>query len=159
MTTFSPHTVGRVATRRSILRPLALMDSRPSCGLRRSAMSMSLMIFSRLVTPDAMALGERMISCSTPSIRYRIRRQSSAGSTWMSLARSWIAWVMSMLTYLTIGASSTISRTLVSSSSSSSAFIALVMSSMSASARQYRSIACSRSSRVATIARGSRPVI
>ena len=57
MTTFSPHTVGRVATRRSILRPLAVIDSRPSCGLRRSAMSMSLMIFSRLVTPDGDRLG------------------------------------------------------------------------------------------------------
>ncbi len=48
MTTFSPHTVGRVATRRSIFFPLAVTDSRPSCGIRRSAMLMSAMIFSRL---------------------------------------------------------------------------------------------------------------
>ncbi len=30
MTIFSPHTVGRVATRRSIFRPFALIDRRPS---------------------------------------------------------------------------------------------------------------------------------
>ena len=69
MTTFSPHTVGRVATRRSILRPLALTESRPSCGMRRSAMLMSAMILSRLITPDWMLLGDRMISWSTPSMR------------------------------------------------------------------------------------------
>ena len=103
MTTFSPHTVGRVATRRSIFLPLALTDSRPSCGMRRSAMLMSAMIFSRLMTPDWMRLGERMTSCSTPSMRYRTRRSCSVGSMWMSEARSWIAWVISRLTNLTIG--------------------------------------------------------
>ena len=69
MTTFSPHTVGRVATRRSIFLPWAVTDSRPSCGMRRSAMLMSAMIFSRLMTPDWMLRGERMVSCSTPSMR------------------------------------------------------------------------------------------
>ena len=95
MTTFSPHTVGRVATRRSIFLPLALTDSRPSCGMRRSAMLMSAMIFRRLITPDWIVFGERMISCSTPSMRYRTRRSRSVGSRWMSEARSWIAWVIS----------------------------------------------------------------
>ena len=69
MTIFSPHTVGRVATRRSILRPSWLTDMRPSCGLRRSAMSMSAMIFSREITPFWMFFGARCISCSTPSMR------------------------------------------------------------------------------------------
>ena len=82
-------------------------------------MLMSAMIFSRLMTPDWIAFGERMISCSTPSMRYRTRRSRSVGSRWMSEARSWIAWVISRLTYLTIGASSTASRTLERSSSSS----------------------------------------
>ena len=99
--------------------PLALTESRPSCGIRRSAMLMSAMILSRLMTPDWIALGERMTSCSTPSMRKRTRRSCSVGSRWMSEARSWIAWVISRLTYLTIGASSTISLTLERSSSSS----------------------------------------
>ena len=119
MTTFSPHTVGSVATRRSIFLPFAFTESRPSCGIRRSAMLMSAMIFSREMTPDWIVLGERMTSCSTPSMRNRTRRSRSAGSMWMSDARSWIAWVMSRLTNLTIGASSTISLTLERSSSSS----------------------------------------
>ncbi len=52
MTTFSPQTVGSVATRRSTFLPFALTESRPSCGMRRSAMLMSDMILSRLITPD-----------------------------------------------------------------------------------------------------------
>ena len=69
MTTFSPHTVGRVATRRSTFLPCADTDRRPSCGMRRSAMLMSLMIFRREMTPLWMARGERMTSWSTPSMR------------------------------------------------------------------------------------------
>ncbi len=69
MTTFSPHTVGSVATRRSIIRPPWLTERRPSCGLRRSAMSMSAMILSREMTPFWMFLGARCISCITPSMR------------------------------------------------------------------------------------------
>ena len=45
-------------------------------------------------------------------MRNRIRRSCSVGSTWMSDARSWTAWVISRLTNLTIGASSTTSLTL-----------------------------------------------
>jgi hypothetical protein len=69
MTTFSPNTVGRVATRRSICLPLWMTDIRPSCGLRRSAMSMSDMILSLEITPFWMFFGARCISCSTPSMR------------------------------------------------------------------------------------------
>ena len=76
-------------------------------------MLMSAMIFSRLITPAWMLFGERMTSCSTPSMRNRTRRSCSVGSTWMSEARSWTACVISRLTNLTIGASSTSSVTLL----------------------------------------------
>ena len=53
MTTFSPSTVGSVATRMSSMRPAAaaLSEMRPSCGFRRSAMSSFASTFSRVVTP------------------------------------------------------------------------------------------------------------
>ena len=110
MTTFSPYTVGSVATRRSMLRPLTFIVMRPSCGMRRSAMLMSAMTFRRVITPAWMLRGERITSCSTPSMRNRMRRSVSVGSTWMSDARSLTAWFTSRLTNLTIGASSTTSR-------------------------------------------------
>ena len=75
-------------------------------------MLMSAMTFRRLITPAWMLRGERITSCSTPSMRNRMRRSFSVGSTWMSDARSLTAWVTSRLTNLTIGASSTISETL-----------------------------------------------
>ena len=73
MTTFSPNTVGKVATRRSTAFPAMTPDMRPSCGTRRSAMLRSAMIFSLEISPDWMFFGERMTSCNTPSIRYRTR--------------------------------------------------------------------------------------
>ena len=111
MTTFSPYTVGRVATRRSTGLPPTFSEMRPSWGMRRSAMLMSAMTLRRLITPAWMVRGERMTSWSTPSMRNRMRRSCSVGSTWMSDARSATAWVMSRLTNLTIGASSTTSLT------------------------------------------------
>ena len=51
MTIDSPAGVGSVATRRSIPRPFTTMLIRPSCGRRRSAMSISAMILTRLITP------------------------------------------------------------------------------------------------------------
>ena len=80
MTTFSPHTVGSVATRKSTLYPCVATLSRPSCGTRRSAMFMSAMIFRRLITPDWIDFGECITSCSTPSIRNRTRNECSSGS-------------------------------------------------------------------------------
>ena len=47
MTIFSPNCVGIVETRRSIRRPSNRSRLRPSCGLRRSAMSMPDMILRR----------------------------------------------------------------------------------------------------------------
>ncbi len=69
MTTFSPLTVGRVATRRSTGRPSIVVLIRPSWGIRRSAMLMSAMTLSRLIMPFWMFRGERITSWSTPSIR------------------------------------------------------------------------------------------
>jgi len=65
----SPWMVGMVATRRSIGRPATIMALRPSWGSRRSEMSMSAMIFSRLMIPARSEAGARMASWSTPSMR------------------------------------------------------------------------------------------
>ena len=60
MTIYSPSTVGRVATRMSSMRPAAaaLSEMRPSCGLRRSAMSIFASTFRRVVTPGDQPLGD-----------------------------------------------------------------------------------------------------
>ena len=74
-TTFSPNNVGHVFTRKSIAR---FFDSfilmRPSCGMRRSAMSSRAMTLRRAATFIANATGGRAISVSTPSWRSRIRK-------------------------------------------------------------------------------------
>ena len=54
MTTDSPCTLGSVTTRRSMWWPSIVRPTRPSCGTRRSEMSRSLMIFTRLMTPSTM---------------------------------------------------------------------------------------------------------
>ena len=73
-------------------------------------MSISAMTLSRDTTPAAIERGWRMRSWSTPSMRNRMRRSCSVGSTWMSDARSCTAWRITRFTNLTIGASSTIER-------------------------------------------------
>ena len=84
--------------RRSIWRSLTDRETRPSCGIRCSVMSMSPMTLSRLTTAAAM-LGEAVeASCMTPSIRNMILRAPGFGSMWMSEARSFSAWRMSRLT-------------------------------------------------------------
>ena len=80
-------------------------------------MFMSAMTFRRVVTAEAIARGAVEMSWRTPSIRYRIRRFSAVGSTWMSDARSLRAWRMRRFTYRTIGASSTTAWMLPRSSS------------------------------------------
>ena len=57
-------------------------------------MLMSAMTFRRLITPAWMLRGERITSWSTPSMRNRMRRSCSVGSTWMSDARSLTACVI-----------------------------------------------------------------
>ena len=122
MTTDSPSTVGSVATRMSIIRPAAaaLSEIRPSCGLRRSAMSSFASTFRRVVTPAIIRFGMRCTSCSTPSMRSRTTSASSCGSKWMSLAPSSAAWKMIELTSRTSGTSEMPSSTSRSSASSSS---------------------------------------
>ena len=62
MTTDSPSTVGSVATRTSSVRPAAaaFSEMRPSCGLRRSAMSSFASTLRRVVTPGAMPLRDAL---------------------------------------------------------------------------------------------------
>ncbi len=69
MTTFSPYAHGSVATRRSIGLPATSSEMRPSCGMRRSAMSRSARIFTREVTAGTALLGTVAASWSTPSMR------------------------------------------------------------------------------------------
>ncbi len=71
MVTDSPSTVGSVATRMSSIRPAAaaLSEIRPSCGLRRSAMSSFASTLRRVVTPEASRFGTWWATWRTPSIR------------------------------------------------------------------------------------------
>ena len=109
MTSDSPSTVGSVATRTSSMRPAAaaFSEMRPSCGLRRSAMSSFASTFRRVVTPGMSRFGMRCISCSTPSMRNRTTSASSCGSKWMSEAPSSAAWKRIELTSRTSGTSET----------------------------------------------------
>ena len=58
----SPVWVGRVVTRRSIRRSSTITPTRPSCGTRFSAMSSSLMILIREITPATIRFGTRAVS-------------------------------------------------------------------------------------------------
>src|SRR4051794_18597327 len=118
--TASPSTVGSVATRTSSSRPAAraLSEMRPSCGLRRSAMSSFASTFRRVVTPGVSRFGICCATRRTPSMRKRTTRASSCGSKWMSLAPSSAAWKMIELTSRTSGASEMPSSASRSSSSS-----------------------------------------
>ena len=124
MTTFSPSTVGRVASLMSSRRPTAAVESvmRPSCGFRRSAMSSLARTLSRVVTPADIRFEIRCTSRRTPSTRKRTTSASSCGSKWTSEAPSSAAWKISELTRRTSGPSempSSASRSSPGSSSSS----------------------------------------
>ena len=69
MTTFSPWIVGRMETRMSTSLPIAFTLKRPSCGMRRSAMSRSDMILMRETIALCRALGGAGRSMSAPSMR------------------------------------------------------------------------------------------
>ena len=69
MTIFSPYCAGSVATRRSIGLSPTCVEMRPSCGMRRSAMSRSAMIFTREMTAGTTETGTMAASWSTPSMR------------------------------------------------------------------------------------------
>ncbi len=110
MTIDSPWTLGSVTTRRSTCLESIVRPTRPSCGMRRSAMSRSLMIFTRLIAPATMRLGIVVVSCSTPSTRKRTRSSRPSGAKWMSEAPCSTPWAMIELTSLMTGASSALSR-------------------------------------------------
>ena len=88
----SPRWVGSVVTRRSMRRSSTATLTRPSWGTRFSAMSSSLMIFSREITAPIIRFGTWAASLSTPSTRKRTRSSPSSGSRWMSEAPSPTAW-------------------------------------------------------------------
>ena len=70
MTIFSPNSVGRTETRKSISLSLPILSlMRPSCGRRRSAMSSDAMILRREVIAFRSLSGGRISSWSTPSMR------------------------------------------------------------------------------------------
>jgi len=78
------------------------------------------MILRREVMAPFILIGGDIISCSTPSMRYRTRSFFSNGSTWMSLAPLFTASAMSEFTSLTTGASSLCASARPASSSISS---------------------------------------
>ena len=72
MTIFSPSTVGSVLIRRSTSRPWTRTWTRPSCGLRCSAMSNLLITLIRDTTAGCISRRGFITSRSTPSTRNRI---------------------------------------------------------------------------------------
>ncbi|OPZ37028.1 MAG: hypothetical protein BWY99_01938 [Synergistetes bacterium ADurb.BinA166] len=82
----SPCCTGIELTRMSTARLPTVIPMRPSCGARRSAMSMRAMTFILLVRGACWFLGRRSLSCSTPSTLNLMRTSSSNGSTCISVA-------------------------------------------------------------------------
>ncbi len=72
ITIFSPKAVARLDTRSSTSRSARHVLMRPSCGRRRSAMSMRASTLMREVTAPCTLSGTRSISCRMPSMRKRI---------------------------------------------------------------------------------------
>ena len=115
MTTLSPNMVGSTLTRKSTGCPPTLSRMRPSCGMRRSAMSRSAMTLMRVVMAKARCRGGGTISYNTPSARMRILNSFSNGSKCKSLARSLIAINSTMFSSFRTGALSASASTLVRS--------------------------------------------
>ena len=154
MTIDSPCTLGSETTRRSTWWPSMVSPTRPSCGTRRSAMSRSLMIFTRLMTPLTMRRGTVAESSSTPSMRKRTRSSWPSGDRCTSEAPCSTAWATIPLTSLMIGASSAESSSSTTSAplSSSSSQVADCTTS---SRRVRRPTSALMSSREATAGRTS----
>ena len=72
ITIFSPNSVGRVLTRKSITRSGPIFSfMRPSCGTRFSEMSSRDSTLMREASFSLMATGGDTISRNSPSMRYR----------------------------------------------------------------------------------------
>ena len=92
-----------------------LIETRPSCGARRSAMSSPPMILSRLVTAAACEPAIEVSSRMTPSTRTRTKRRRCCGVKWMSEAPRSSAFEMARLMKTTAGVSCSRSSTVASS--------------------------------------------
>ncbi len=143
--TFSPCVVGRTATRTSTVCSPRRIETLPSCGTRRSAMSRSPMIFSRLVTAGASGAADRgdladdaVDACADISRR-------CCGVKWMSDAPRSSARAIVLLTKTTAGVMASKSRTVDPASSWRSA-----TSSIRATSSCAREIAASIESDDAT---------
>ena len=79
ITIFSPNATGRVETRSSTSLPARVVLMRPSCGRRFSAMSRRDMVLMREMTAACTIFGIDWMSCSTPSMRKRIRLELALG--------------------------------------------------------------------------------
>ena len=86
MTAASPFWVGMVASRTSRLLSRTRTVKRPSWGRRFSEMSAPPISLRREISAGAMRLSSITVSCSTPSMRRRMRSTFSSGSMWMSEA-------------------------------------------------------------------------
>ena len=110
MTRDSPQAAGRVETRRSTSWPDMRMVWRPSCGRRRSPISMPDKSFSREQTASNPVRGPVRTVCNMPSTRIRMLKRSSNGSTWISEARLCRLSANTAFTKSMTGASSASSR-------------------------------------------------
>ena len=117
-------TLGSVTTRTSTCRPSTVSPTRPSCGMRRSEMSRSLMILIRETTPGDHPLGHRHLVGqhavdAHPDAQLAAAARPSrpgCGSKWMSDAPRSAASAMIECTSLITGASSADSRRSTTSS-------------------------------------------
>ena len=101
-TIFSPKLVGPVAARMSNLRAPQRAEKVPSCGRRRSAMSMSATTFVADTSARPSEPPNPAEFWRTPSMRNRTCNSSPVfGSRWMSVARMAIALAMSCCTATT----------------------------------------------------------
>ena len=71
--------------------PSKIAENVPSCGLRRSEMSMSETTLNAEITPLPSPIGIVELFCSTPSTRKRTMYSFSCGSKWMSVAPAFMA--------------------------------------------------------------------
>ncbi len=93
-----------VDTRRSSSLPLTLISIRPSCGIRRSAISSLAIIFILVTIAPCVCLAGFITSDKSPSILNLILKYSSPGSMCISDALDWAACTIIVFTNLTTGA-------------------------------------------------------
>ena len=100
--------MGKIDTRTSKSYTAVLIENLPSCGNLFSAILSFDNIFILVTNPLSEVDGGVIIIWRTPSIRILTFTLLSCGSTWISVARSFIASWRIKLTSFTIGASSSL---------------------------------------------------